>query len=299
MSPKPASRATSPIWLPVDLQQRTRPRTRGRSAAAHWRVDAQLPRDRVPPVRRSGVGRRPTYPIAAPAKDLDGWAGIPRKGWRVRMLYQRWIADSRKQEVTTFWDQASTPRDDQPKKYLVGPTAITVALFDEPTIVDGSISLHYTRPFAAEDSIQEKLRKSAYIVLSRMLSRLDPSELEDYTEYTDGNEIDFGHNYVLESLSQIGALAKDPDSFLANNPDLGDPERMELLQSLEQLCWPGLVVDGQHRLYGAAHSTNEVLLPVVAIPQSPWMEQIYQFVVINEKAQRSTHLFSPTSLVVH
>lgn len=79
--------------------------------------------------------------FAAPAKELDGWVGIPRKGWRVRMLYQRWIAESRKQEVTAFWDQGATPRDDQPKKYLVGPTAITVALFGEPQIVDGRISL--------------------------------------------------------------------------------------------------------------------------------------------------------------
>ena len=47
---------------------------------------------------------------------------------------------------------------------------------------------------------------------------------------------------------------------------------------------PGLVlvVDGQHRLYGAAHATNDIQLPVVAIPNSPWMEQIYQFVVINK-----------------
>lgn len=99
-------------------------------------------------------------------------------------------------------------------------------------------------------------------------------------------DLDFGHNYVLESLCQIGWLAQDPTAFLAANPDLDDDEKVELLQSLEQLCRPGLVVDGQHRLYGAAHATNDVRLPVVAIPNSPWMEQIYQFVVINEKAQK-------------
>jgi hypothetical protein len=55
---------------------------------------------------------------------------------------------------------------------------------------------------------------------------------------------------------------------------------------MEALLRPAIVVDGQHRLYGAAHSDAEIMLPVVAIPHCSWSEQIYQFVVINEKAQR-------------
>jgi len=31
------------------------------------------------------------YLFAAPASAIAAWAGIPRKGWRVRMLYQRWV----------------------------------------------------------------------------------------------------------------------------------------------------------------------------------------------------------------
>ena len=224
--------------------------------------------------------------FAAPAKELDGWIGIPRKGWRVRMLYQRWIAESRKQEVTAFWDQASTPRTDQPKRYLVGPTAITVALFGDPKIDKGRISLKYKRPFAPTDSLATKLERCAQVVVERMLDRLDGEERLVYDEFLAGADVNFGHNYVLESLSQIGALAADSTAFLAANADLGHEEQVELLQSLEQLCRPGLVVDGQHRLYGAAHSRNAITLPVVAIPDSPWMEQIYQFVVINEKAQK-------------
>ncbi|NYG07760.1 hypothetical protein BJ986_002247 [Phycicoccus badiiscoriae] len=224
--------------------------------------------------------------FAAPAKELDGWVGIPRKGWRVRMLYQRWIAESRKQEVTAFWEQASTPRTDQPKKYLVGPTAITVALFGEPQVEGGQISLQYERPFHSSDDLDTQLSKCAAVVVDRMSGRLDEAELEAFAAFLANPEADFGHNYVLESLCQIGWLANDPAAFLAANLDLGEDEKVDLLQSLEQLCRPGLVVDGQHRLYGAAHATNEVILPVVAIPNSPWMEQIYQFVIINEKAQK-------------
>ena len=224
--------------------------------------------------------------FAAPAKVLWGWAGIPRKGWKVRMLYQRWITESRQQEVVSFWDEASTPRDEQPKRFLVGPTAITVAILDEPVIEDGRLVLAYNRPFAPTDPLHQALQASATIVVNRMAPRLNDEEkaiLEDPSMWSDEF---FQHNYVLESLCQIKAASTDPDSFIKQHA-MTDDDIAELVNSLEALCRPALVVDGQHRLYGAANASKaEVILPVVAIPNSPWMEQIYQFVVINERAKK-------------
>ena len=224
--------------------------------------------------------------FAAPATSLWGWAGVPRKGWKIRMLYQRWINESRKQEVKQFWDQASTPRDNQAKKYLVGPTAITLAIVDDIDVSSGNISLEYHPPFDMGDSTSIKLSKAAEVVISRMRSRLTSDEfdiLSDSSRWFDGT---VEHNYVLESLIQIQQASADPDKFISHN-DLDNAEALSLVSSLESLCRPALIVDGQHRLYGAAHSNSEtILLPVVAIPNSPWMEQIYQFVVINEKAKK-------------
>ena len=55
---------------------------------------------------------------------------------------------------------------------------------------------------------------------------------------------------------------------------------------MESLVRPALVVDGQHRLYGAQSTSSDVYLPVVALPHSDISDHIYQFVVINEKAEK-------------
>jgi hypothetical protein len=224
--------------------------------------------------------------FAATASDLWGWAGIPRKGWRVRMLYQRWITESRKEEVIAFWDKVSKPRSDHPRKYLVGPNAITVAIFDEPELVNRKLTLAYERPFKDSDSEPEKLGACATRVVQRMGSRLTEGELAILNDSERWTEDELGHNYVLESLCQIKSASENAEQFIEMN-ELTQDDITQLIESLEALCRPALVVDGQHRLYGAANSNNpKIWLPVVAIPNSPWMEQIYQFVVINEKARK-------------
>jgi hypothetical protein len=48
------------------------------------------------------------------------------------------------------------------------------------------------------------------------------------------------------------------------------------------------VVDGQHRLWGAATASagSDIWLPVVLMPNASWVDQIYQFVIINETAKK-------------
>lgn len=223
--------------------------------------------------------------FAASASSLWSWAGVPRKGWRVRMLYQRWITETRQSEVIDFWNQVSKRRDTQPRKYLVGPNAITAALFDEPTIKDGQLILEYERPFLDADPVAKKLAACAEIVTQRMRPRLTVDEMAILDVGPPWTPDVFDHNYVLESLCQIKWASHDPQQFIDEN-EIDEANIRQLIESLEALCRPALIVDGQHRLYGAANADTEIMLPVVAIPNSPWMEQIYQFVVINEKAKK-------------
>src|SRR5438552_1357292 len=80
-------------------------------------------------------------------------------------------------------------------------------------------------------------------------------------------------------------MSTDPTWF-RDHYHVSDSEVDELLKALEAISRPALVIDGQHRVVGAALSKVPVVLPVVAIPNCSWMDQIYQFIVINEKAQR-------------
>lgn len=226
--------------------------------------------------------------FAAPAKAIWAWAGIPRKGWNVRMLFQRWITDKRKQEVTAFWNQAAQEREDQAKRFVLGPTALTIAIAGDTELDDGKIVLEYKPPFGITDGVSTKLQLTATIVVDRMRPRLTEEEaaILAQVEADPTAELpDFAHNWVLESLAQIAQAAADPD-FFVDHYGLEASDQADLVQSLEALCRPALVVDGQHRLYGAAHADAQIWLPAVAIPNSPWMEGIFQFIVINEKAQR-------------
>ncbi|WP_155976955.1 hypothetical protein [Nocardia sp. 348MFTsu5.1] len=227
------------------------------------------------------------YMFAAPATELARWAGIPRKGWRVRLLYQRWVTPGRSREVTEFWDRAGEIRGPH-GKYLLGPTALTLASASELDITDEGIMLSYSPPFSTADSEYEQLAKVANIALISIVPRLTEVEvqkLQDVRENLAFVPDEYEPNHVLQSAIQISQIAYDPEAFCTRN-EVSISERGELIEALEALCRPALVVDGQHRLLGAAQSKHAVSLPVVLIPKAGWIDQIYQFVVVNEKAQR-------------
>ena len=96
---------------------------------------------------------------------------------------------------------------------------------------------------------------------------------------------DCKHNYVLEFGMQLAQMINDSAGFIDRN-GIDDGELSDLLASMEALCRPALVVDGQHRLVGAASLDSDIIIPVVALTESTWMQQVYQFVVINEKAAK-------------
>lgn len=224
--------------------------------------------------------------FSAPAKAIASWAGIPRKGWNIRMLYQRWITQSREQELVNFWNVASTR--DEHDEYILGPTALTIAIRDSAPITEGNIELEYESPLDVNKTSLENLKSLSELVIPKIRGRLSPQQAEIFDQFNLNPLVelpDTEHDYVLESVMQFSQMARDPQWFKEKN-SLVDSAIEDIVVSLEALCRPALVVDGQHRLFGAAQSDNEIWLPVVAIPNCNWAEQIYQFVVINEKAQR-------------
>ncbi len=225
--------------------------------------------------------------FAAPARSLAAWAGIPRKGWRVRMLYQRWITPGRERDVKSFWDDAGDPTKHD-TRYLLGPTALTLAATVPLDITDEGIALEYEQVFSSTDEEFEQISKAATAALQTIKPRLAADELVKLEEFaTDLSYVstEYEQNHVLQSAIQVGQMAYDAEQFCLRN-EIPEEERSELLSALDALCRPALVVDGQHRLFGAAISTHDISLPVVLIPNANWVEQIYQFVVINETAKR-------------
>ena len=225
--------------------------------------------------------------FAAPAKAIAAWAGIPRKGWHVRMLYQRWITPGREKELKDFWERASTPEIGHGKKFILGPTALTIAIHGPAVTIDGQIVLDYQSPLDLSKPDTENLTIIASSSLALLRQRLTAAQqiaLDEFTTNSTQDLPDTERDYVLESAMQITQMRDHPEWFI-NKHDLGGEHVREIITALEAISRPAVVVDGQHRLFGAAECKSPVWLPVVAIPNCPWSEQIYQFVVINEKAK--------------
>ena len=154
--------------------------------------------------------------FAAPAKSIAAWAGIPRKGWHIRLLYQRWITPGREKEVKEFWNTASKPDPACPagqKAYILGPTALTIAIHGSPEIKDGKITLDYTPPYDLTKPPAETLQTLAGIVLERVKKRLEDSQQAAYDQFA-ADPLkplpDTEHDYVLESLLQFAQMQKNP-----------------------------------------------------------------------------------------
>jgi hypothetical protein len=68
--------------------------------------------------------------------------------------------------------------------------------------------------------------------------------------------------------------------FLALTPE------QRLKTSLVSLLKPAMIVDGQHRVIGAYNSANSpITFNVCAIKDADWIEQVFQFVVLNKLAK--------------
>lgn len=220
--------------------------------------------------------------FSAPARVLEKWAGIPRKGWSIRMLFQRQITELRKRELTQFWNNASNPEIP-----ILGPTAITIAIQGQAKFDGNKIELDYTSPILPSDSNYEALEKLAIVVLPKVVDRLSPEQqlaIDEFSNAPFQKFPDVEHDYVFEFALQLVQMKANSKDFCARN-SIKQEEQNELIIALESICRPALVVDGQHRLIGAANAEHEITLPVVAIPNCEWAGQVYQFVVINEKAQ--------------
>lgn len=224
--------------------------------------------------------------FAAPARALATWAGIPRKAWHIRMLFQRPITPSRESELKQFWDTASAGGEEG---FILGPTAIVVAIQGDPLIDDGMIDLNFSPLIDLEGNPLDALPVLVSKLYPQIKARLSEDQrltLAEFEAEPFGLPFpDIEHDYVFEFALQMAQMRADAARFVAAN-EINQEELTEIVLSMESLCRPALVVDGQHRLWGAASSAKEIVLPVVGIPHCSWLDQIYQFVVINETAQK-------------
>lgn len=87
-------------------------------------------------------------------------------------------------------------------------------------------------------------------------------------------------NAKYDTIKASKSKAKSDREFLEYTPE------QRLKSSLVSLLKPAMIVDGQHRVMGAYGSANSpITFNVCAIKDANWIEQVFQFVVLNKLAR--------------
>lgn len=134
---------------------------------------------------------------------------------------------------------------------------------------------------------------------------LEPSETEAL-ENGDGSEteLDVGHSklraffdfitddvkvqkWLDEANANYSQIAAKSKKSAKESEFLEHSAEDRLRYSLISLLRPAMIVDGQHRVWGAynSKSAGDIKFTVCAIKDTDWIEQVFQFVVLNKLAK--------------
>ena len=233
-------------------------------------------------------GADPLYLMSASASDILEWAHVPRKRSEFQADYQREL-DDRHKKIAEFLELDA--------KNII-PSAVIIAIPDEfvsaAELSSGTFLLDITVPGAKSE--EEVLLAT----LTGFRSRLSQEELSSVASLADAILSDT-YDYESEEAEEAPDTQEDegmvPESYLtvltaelevaATDRERLPGERWKAIQSyLGTLLKPALILDGQHRVYGANEVESEdVLLPIVLLPGLTEEEQVFHFYVLNNKAK--------------
>lgn len=240
-----------------------------RSMSTEYRYDAVRVQQRV--------GAPTFYLIGAPARELTKWADAPHKKSSLRAGYQRELDDRRLDSIESFLENS---------KQNILPSAALIAVHSDAFSASGQDESHCVVTIKLQDSTEMELRAR---VLDELKNRLSEDEIAsvalpglDAIEGTEVPSDEFGDD--ADSLV--------PDSYMASIFfELQQFERLPLdrqndvMEFVHTMSVPGLIMDGQHRIFGAKEAAENIVLPVVLIPGLKLSEQVFNFYILNNKAK--------------
>ena len=105
------------------------------------------------------------------------------------------------------------------------------------------------------------------------------STVENEVEDEEEEEASYPTSYLASLTQELVEAVKDLSAL--------PQARQEAIRDyIEEVSKPGLIIDGQHRVFGAKNvSDHDVRLPVVLLPGLAFSEQVFQFYVLNSKAR--------------
>ena len=234
--------------------------------------------------------------FVAKASDIIDWAGVPRKATMIGrngtlIGFQRVLNEERVEEIDSFFKEPSN----------LSPTAIVVAFRKGQTTLirmDQTLKASLqakedpTEPVWVEIEVDDfsKLTVSELIslFLTTMEKRLEGEPLEEESvdeaiyDQTD-EEFVLHDSHLRKFMQQLQSIKErlDKEGELPEGISEND-----IRDTLESMLLPAMLVDGQHRVMGALRNDENIPFCVCGLVDATWEEQVFQFVVINQKASR-------------
>lgn len=220
------------------------------------------------------------YLLGVDAETLLQWADVPNAKADYMAGYQRVYSADRAKDIQEFL--AADPNNIIPGSVIVtvDGSAVTVDPAADGEVV--SVTIHVT-----DRSFEEHLKD----LHERFSGRLSDDEREsiaegevdaeaevDSVEDTE-EEVGIPESYIATLTAELRAALDDFDGLPA--------ARQEAIRNyITSVSKPGLIIDGQHRVFGAKDvSQHSVRLPVVLMPGLSTAEQVFHFYVLNNKAK--------------
>ena len=227
--------------------------------------------------------------FVAPADQIVQWAGVPRKSELghdgIPVNFQRALENTRVSNIRDFF---GTPTN-------LSPTSIVIALRDNANFQPIQVELpETTSEIETEYGLltitpEEHEGVSTVDILqaySNTLSvRLGDDQGGEQGEMPEEDESD---EFVLyeSHLRQFNQHLLTTIERVRANPELEEEDAVQSLrETVISLSRPAMIVDGQHRVNGAAAVEQNIPFSVCAINNCPWEEQVFQFVVVNQTAK--------------
>lgn len=220
-------------------------------------------------------GSNPFYLLSSPAADIVKWSSVPRKKAEYMVGYQRELDEKRFDNIRKFLDEDNNN---------ILPGSILIAIKNENInieVIDKENSLYKLKINIDETSDLKEL------VYNELYSRLDESEKKFVDNYKISTEIENSdeNNEDYDDYTQ-------PDSYLSSLvaelkffDKLDETRQKEIEEYIQSISKPGLILDGQHRVFGAKNAKTNINLPIVILPGMDPSEQVFHFYVINNKAK--------------
>lgn len=221
-------------------------------------------------------GANPFYLLSSPAAEIVKWSGVPRKKAEYMVGYQRELDEKRFENIKEFLDEDNNN---------IMPGSILIAIKNENIVIETIDERNSLYKLKINIDNTKDLKKLIY---SELYSRLDESEKKFVDNYKISSEIansDENNNDDYDDYTQPDSYLSSLVAELKNFDQLDENRKKEIEEYTQSISKPGLILDGQHRVFGAKNARGKINLPIVILPGMDPSEQVFHFYVINNKAK--------------